>query len=357
MRHLTDSDNSIELRSERVGRKVMKKLGVGIIGVGAIGRLHAENLAKNIPNVTLVGIADSFVSAANEMGKKLGIDKIYADYHEMLDNKDVEAIVIAAPTFLKKDMVASAARKGKHIFVEKPMALTVKDCEDMIGEAKRAGIKLQVGYQRRFDHAFVKIEKAITAGDLGKIMIVNSATRDPPANVQGWSIDPKLSGGIWLDTCSHDFDAIRYLSRSEVTEVYAEAVNIVYDQLKPLGGFDTVLVTLTLSNGALAHVDSCQYTVYGYDVRAEVFGTKAVAFVGMGHNSGARIIRSDNLSEDLPMTFQERFGQAYRDELVDFADCVLSNRTPKVQGEDGLKAVEIGLACAESVQRHAPVKI
>jgi myo-inositol 2-dehydrogenase/D-chiro-inositol 1-dehydrogenase len=335
----------------------LKKLGVGIIGVGAIGRLHAENLAKNIPNVTLVGIADSNVSAAKEMGNKLGIDNTYADYHKMLDNPQVEAIAIAAPTFLKKEMVSSAARKGKHIFVEKPMALSVKDCEEMIGEAQKAGIKLQVGYQRRFDYAFVKIEKAIRAGELGKIMIVNSATRDPPANVGGWSIDPKLSGGIWLDTCSHDFDAIRFLSKAEVTEVYAEAVTIVYDQLKAVGGYDTVLVTLTLSNGALAHVDSCQYTVYGYDVRAEVFGTKAAAFVGMGQNSAARILKSDSMSEDLPLTFQERFGQAYRDELVDFADCVLNNKTPRVIGEDGRKAVEIGLACDESVRRHAPVKL
>ena len=325
--------------------------------MGAIGRLHAENLARNIPNVTLVGIADSNLVAAKEMGNKLGIENIYADYHDMLDNPQVEAIAIAAPTFLKKDMVSSAARKGKHIFVEKPMALSVKDCEEMIGEAQKAGIKLQVGYQRRFDYAFVKVEKSVRAGELGKIMIVNSATRDPPANVGGWSIDPKLSGGIWLDTCSHDYDAIRFLSKAEVTEVYAEATTIVYDQLKPVGGFDTVLVTLTLSNGALAHVDSCQYTVYGYDVRAEVFGTKAAAFVGMGQNSASRILRSDTVSEDLPLTFQERFGQAYRDELVDFADCVLSNKTPRVVGEDGRKAVEIGLACAESVQKHAPVRL
>ena len=335
----------------------MKKLGVGIIGVGAIGRFHAENLARNIPNVTLVGIADSNVSAAKEMGTKLGIEKIYSDYHEMLDSPEVEAIVIAAPTFLKREMVLSAARKRKHIFVEKPMALTVKDCDDMIEETKNAGIKLQVGYQRRFDFSFVKVEKAIRAGELGKIMIINSATRDPPANIGGWSIDPKLSGGIWLDTSSHDFDAIRFLSKSEVVEVYAEAVTIVYDQLKAVGGYDTVLITLTMADGSLAHVDSCQYTVYGYDVRAEVFGTKAAAFVGMGQNSDARILKSDSASGDLPQTFQERFGQAYRDELVDFADCVLSNRTPRVLGEDGRKAVEIGLACAESVQRHAPVKL
>jgi len=335
----------------------LRKLGFGIIGVGAIGRLHAEHLAKHIPNASLVAIADSYVAAAKEVAKKLDVENVYADYNEMLDNKDVEAIAIAAPTFLKRDMVRAAARKGKHIFVEKPMALNLDDCDDIIGEAKKAGIKFQVGYQRRFDHAFVKAEKAATAGYLGKIMIINSCTRDPPSNPQGWSIDPKLSGGIWLDTSSHDFDAIRFLSKAEITEVYAEAANIVFDHFKPLGGWDTVLVTLKLSNGALAHVDSCQWTVYGYDVRAEIFGTKGAAFVGMGENSAARIMKSDSVVEDLPLTFQERFAQAYRDELVDFADCVLNNRSPKVSGEDGRKGVEIGLACAESVRRHAPVKI
>ena len=334
-----------------------KKLKIGIIGVGAIGRFHAENLARNIPNTSLVAIADSYVTAAKEIAAKLGVEKVYQDYNEMLDDPEVEAVAIAAPTFLKKEMVPAAARKGKHIFVEKPMGLTPEECEVMISEAREGGVKLQVGYQRRFDHAFVKVEKAVVNGDLGKIMIINSATRDPPSNPQGWSIDPKLGGGIWLDTSSHDFDAIRFLSKAEVTEVYAEAANLVFDHFKPLGMWDTVLVTLKLSNGALAHVDSCQWTVYGYDVRAEIFGTKAAAFIGMGQNSGARILKSDAAIEDLPKTFQERFGQAYRDELVDFADCVLSNTNPKVSGDDGKKGVEIGLACAESVKQHAPVKM
>ncbi len=334
-----------------------RKLKFGIIGVGSIGRLHAENLARNIPNASLVAIADSYVTAAREVADRLGVDKVYADYNEMLDDADVEAVAIAAPTFLKKEMVPAAAKKGKHIFVEKPMSLTAEECGAMISVAEKAGVRLQVGYQRRFDNGFVRVEKAATAGDLGKIMIINSATRDPPSNPRGWSIDPKLSGGIWLDTSSHDFDAIRFLSKAEVTEVYAEATNIVYDHFKPLGAWDTVLVTLRMSNGALAHVDSCQWTVYGYDVRAEIFGTKGAAFVGMGENSSARILKSDSVIEDLPLTFQQRFGQAYRDELVDFADCVLSNRPPKVSGEDGKKGVEIGLACAESVRRHAPVKM
>lgn len=325
--------------------------------MGAIGRLHAEHLAKLIPNASLVAIADSYLAAAKDVAGRLGVDKVYADYNEMLRDQEVEAVAIAAPTFLKKDMVPAAARAGKHVFVEKPMSLTTEDCDVMISAARSNGVKLQVGYQRRFDNAFVRVEKAIVAGELGKIMIINSATRDPPSNPQGWSIDPKLGGNIWLDTSSHDFDAIRYLSKAEVSEVYAEATNLVFDHFKPLGQWDTVLVTMKMSNGALAHVDSIQWTVYGYDVRAEVFGTKASAFIGMGENSGARILKGDSLTEDMPLTFQQRFAQAYRDELVDFADCILNDRDPKVSGEDGKKGVEIGLACAESVKRHAPVAV
>ncbi len=200
-----------------------RKVKFGIIGVGAIGRLHAEHLAKHVHNASLVAIADSYVAAAKEVAGKLGVEKVYADYNEMLSDSEVEAVAIAAPTFLKKEMVPAATRKGKHVFVEKPMSLTVAECDMMISEARRAGVKLQVGYQRRFDNGFVRVEKAVASGDIGKIMIINSATRDPPSNPQGWSIDPKLGGGIWLDTSSHDFDAIRFLSKAEVTEVYAEA--------------------------------------------------------------------------------------------------------------------------------------
>ncbi len=157
--------------------------------MGAIGRLHAENLAWNIPNASLVAIADSYVAAAKEVAAKLGVEKVYADYNEMLDDAEIEAVAIAAPTFLKKEMVPAAARKGKHIFVEKPMSLTADECEMMISEARKAGVKLQVGYQRRFDHGFVKVEQAVVAGDLGKIMIINSATRDPrPTRRDGPSI-------------------------------------------------------------------------------------------------------------------------------------------------------------------------
>ncbi|HKW04058.1 MAG TPA: Gfo/Idh/MocA family oxidoreductase [Nitrososphaerales archaeon] len=337
--------------------KSSKKLGFGIVGVGAIGKVHAQNLAGNVPRATLVGIADAYIEVAKKVGESLGIENIYSDYRKLLEDKDVDAIVVATPPFVKREIVVAAAESGKHVFVEKPMALSLEDADEMISRSSKAGIKLQIGYQRRFDAAFVRAEKSIASGEIGKILLVKSFTRDPPGNPQGWTTDPKMSGGIMLDTCSHDFDAIRFLTKSEVTSVYAAGVNLIYPQLKTHGEVDNVVVTLRLANGALAYVDSCQYTVYGYDIAAEVLGMKGAVHIGIGRNSAVKVLGKETEFTDYPQTFQERFGQAYRDELVDFCNCILENREPRVTGKDGRAAIEIGLAARLSMSKDAPVSL
>ncbi|MGI0081364.1 MAG: Gfo/Idh/MocA family oxidoreductase [Nitrososphaerales archaeon] len=332
----------------------MKYLGVGLVGVGSIGSVHAENLGEKLPRASLLAISDVNMELANQIAGKLGVNKVYSDYQELLENKSVEALVLAIPTFLKHKMIIQAARAGKHVFVEKPLALSLEEADAIIEVCRKADVKLQVGYQRRFDHAYAKVERSIASGEIGQILIVRSWTRDPPANPQGWSIDPKLSGGIWLDTCSHDFDTVCFLTKAKVVSVYAKGANLVYDQLEPYGGFDNVLVTLELSNGALAQIDSCGYSVYGYDAGAEVLGTLGAAFVGMGRNSSADIVNKTSITRDLPRTYQERFAQAYHDELEDFVNCVLENREPRVTGKHGRDAVQIGLAASQSIEVKGP---
>jgi myo-inositol 2-dehydrogenase/D-chiro-inositol 1-dehydrogenase len=333
----------------------LKKLGLGVVGVGAIGVLHAENIAQRIPNAELVAVSDVNVEAANNVAARWGVKHVYSDYRQMLEDRNVEGLVISVPPFLKREMIIEAARRGKHIFVEKPMALSLHEADDIINATR--GLKLQVGYQRRFDNAFVRLEKSIAQGDVGRMLLVRSWTRDPPGNPQGWSTDPKLSGGIWLDTCSHDFDAIRFLTKASVTRVYAVGANLVYEQLRPNGDFDNVLVTLELDNGALAQVDSCGYTVYGYDAGIEILGTKGAVIAKMGVNSTAEILKKGQSTQDLPQTFQEKFGQAYRDEVADFVSCVLEDREPKVTGKDGKEAIRIGLAASQSAKEKAPVYV
>jgi myo-inositol 2-dehydrogenase/D-chiro-inositol 1-dehydrogenase len=334
-----------------------KKVGIGLVGAGSIGRVHARNLAYYIPRARLVGIADTYVDAANKLAAELEVDKVSQDYNELLENPEVDALLLAVPPFLKPEMISNAARKGKHIFVEKPLALSLKEADQIIAAADKGGIKVQVGYQRRFDNSLREAENAIKAGKLGRILFVSSRTRDPPAKPLGWSTDPKLSGGIMLDTCSHDFDVIRWLSGKEVERVYADGVTLVYEELKQGGIPDNVLVTLNLQGGALAHVDSCGYTVYGYDSSAEVLGTEGAVFVGIGERNSALVMNSDGYRGQFPQSYPERFGQAYHDELEDFVDCILHDRQVRVTAADGRAAVEIGLAATESMKRHEPINL
>jgi myo-inositol 2-dehydrogenase / D-chiro-inositol 1-dehydrogenase len=335
-----------------------RRVGFGVVGVGAMGRYHAENLAQNIPNAKLVAIADTMVEPAKALGARLGVETFYSEFGSLIDDKAVEAILLAVPPFLKKDMIVRAAKAGKHVFVEKPMTLSSKDADEIIRETDRAGIKIQVGYQRRFDRAFCKVEAAINEGRIGKVLLMSSHTRDPPGLSPNYYLDFAKSGGIMADTCSHDFDVIRWLSGSEVTKVYADGEILVYEkELRPANIPDHVVVTLTLEGGAMAHVDSSAYAVYGYDVQAEIIGTKGAAFVGISEKNSALILDSSGHHGEYPSSYLERFGQSYHDEVQDFADCILENRTPKVSARDGKAAVEIGFAADESLRKKAPVTI
>jgi len=335
-----------------------RKVGVGLVGVGAMGRTHAENLALKIPRARLAAVADAFVEPARRVASSLNVDTVYSDFSGLIDDKNVEAIVIAVPPYLKKDMIVKASRAGKHVFVEKPMTLSSKDADEIIRESDKAGIKIQVGYQRRFDHSFRRAEAAIREGKIGKILMMSSHTRDPPGLSPNYYLDFAKSGGIMADTCSHDFDVIRWLSGTEVTKVYADGEILVYHkELDPSGIPDHVVVTLSLKGGGMAHIDSCAYAVYGYDVQAEVIGMKGAAFVGIGERYATTILDESGHHGEYPASYTERFGQAYHDEVEDFVNCIIESRPTRVTARDGKAAIEIGFAADESMKRKAPVSI
>ncbi len=186
----------------------MKNIGVGVIGVGAIGRLHSENYATKVPGASLVGIADVNTAAANELASKLGVKTVYSDYYQLLVDPSVDAVVVATPPFLKKDITVAAAERHKHVFCEKPMTLSLRDADEMISAVQRSGIKFQVGYQKRSDTSFMHARQAIETGEIGNVILARAHNRDPPTTIGGWSADPKKSGSVFLDTSSHDFDAL-----------------------------------------------------------------------------------------------------------------------------------------------------
>jgi myo-inositol 2-dehydrogenase/D-chiro-inositol 1-dehydrogenase len=333
-----------------------KTVPIGVIGVGNIGRVHAQNLARRVPNAELVAIADANKAAADAVAAETGVEQVYGDYKALLENRDVQAVVVATPTFLKLEVVKAAARAGKHIFCEKPMALTLKEADEFIAVSEKAGIKFQVGYQRRFDPSYMRLKQAIDAGEIGTMLLLRSNTRDPPQKVAGWA-DPKVSGGIFLDTSSHDYDVIRWLSGSEAESVLADGATTAYPELEALGDKDTTMTIIKLANGALAHVDACRVSVYGYDIRAEVVGTEGAIFMDIGKSSETHVLKKSWESNEYSYWYQERFDEAYRGELEGFAGSILNDTTPKVTARDGRAAVEIGLAARLAMQERRAVSL
>lgn len=335
----------------------MKNLGVGVIGVGAIGRLHSENLAASVPGASLVAIADVNSATANELGPNLGVRRVYSDYAELLDNPEVEAVVVATPPFLKKEITLAATERKKHVFCEKPMTLSLEGADKMIAAVQRSGVKFQVGYQKRSEVSFIQAKKAIESGEIGRVIFARLHNRDPPTTIAGWSADPRRSGSVFLDTCSHDFDALRWLTGSEVTRVYADGNASMYEELRKNGDYDTVVVDMRMVDGAMAQVDACGYTPYGFDSGAEIVGTEGGIKIGMGESGFAHIFKAGKVSNERHSYWGSRWAKAYKEEMSAFVECIRTDGKPRVTIQDGRAALETGLAAWKSAMNGKPVSL
>jgi predicted dehydrogenase len=334
---------------------VSKELRLGVVGIGSIGRVHAENLAGRISNARLIAVADTNLPAAETLASSLGVKAVYSDYRKLLTNVDVDAVVIAVPTFLKREMTIAAAEAGKHIFCEKPMALSLEEANLMIGAKERASVKFQVGFMRRFDQSHLMAKEAIKRGELGDILMISSHGRDP-GKVAGWGADPKLSGGVFAENCSHDFDSIRWLCATEVSRVYVDGSAFLFDEMRNNGDYDNAAIMHRLASGTIGQVDT-GYSVYGHDVRVEVMGSEGAILMSMGKETNTAVLKRDSISNQYPRSYPARFAQAYRDEMTDFVACVLEDREPKVTAKDGRAAVEIALAAWRSVKETKPISL
>ena len=330
------------------------ELGIGLIGAGAIGRVHATNIHRSIKGARLAAVADIDQKAAKSVA---GDANVYSDFHEMVSDPSVEGIIVCTPPFLKLEITKEAANAGKAVFCEKPISVTLDEADRMKEIVKKGGIRFQVGYQRRFDPSYMKARHSMETGELGQLLLLKEHNRDPPGPILGWSTMPAKSGGIFLDTTSHDFDAVRWLSGSEVERVYAEGAALVYEDLRKNGDFDTTTVVMKLASGALAYVDSCYNTVYGFDSGLEMLGTKAAVSIGMGERSFAHVRTSAGTSNEYFDGYATRWAQAYKDEIEDFVDCVRTGREVKVGIADGLEALRIGLAARASIAEGRPIPV
>ena len=332
----------------------MKKLKVGIIGAGRIGQVHAKSITYHIPQAEIVAISDIYVEGAKKVAEELGISAYYQDYHEILNNPEIEAVLICSSTDTHADIACEAAAAGKHIFCEKPVDLTVQKIKNVIAAVDKAGVKLQIGFNRRYDHNFAHIKALANDGKLGNLQTIKITSRDPEPPAIEYV---KVSGGIFLDMTVHDFDMARFIG-GEVDEVYANATVMVDDAIGEAGDVDTALVALKFKSGAIGVIDNCRKACYGYDQRLEVFGSGGQASAANDTPTNVAYINENGNVTDKPLYFfLERYMQSFTDEMAEFIDAVVNDKETKTTVYDGLEALRLGLAAKLSVAEHRPVKL
>ena len=325
----------------------MEKINVGVIGVGRIGSMHARNLKYQVSGVNVLGVADVFEEAAQKVTNELAIPIAEKDYHLLLENKDIDAVIICSSTDTHAQIISEAAKAGKHIFCEKPIALDLKKIDEAIAAVEKAGVKLQVGFNRRFDPSFRKAKKMVAEGKIGTPHLVRISSRDPEPPPISYI---KVSGGIFLDMMIHDFDMARYLLDQEVTELMAIGNCLVDPAIGKAGDIDTAIVSLKYEGGALGAIDNSRQAVYGYDQRIEVFGSKGCVVVGNKKPTEVEVSGAQDVKSDKPVFFFiERYTESYLAEMEEFIRCIKEDTEPLVGGFDGKMAVLMGYAAKESL--------
>ncbi|MDO6355665.1 inositol 2-dehydrogenase [Caloramator sp. CAR-1] len=333
----------------------MKKIKIGIIGAGRIGKLHAENIVNNFKNVEIKAIADVYADKIMDWARSIGIVNVYSDHRDIINDPEIDAVLICSSTNTHAQFTIEAAKAGKHIFCEKPIDFDVNRIKEALEAVEKAGVKFQVGFNRRFDHNFRKVYEMVRRGKIGLPHIIKVTSRDPQAPPIDYV---KVSGGMFLDMTIHDFDMVRYLSGSEVEEVFVYAGVLVDPAIGEAGDVDTAVISLKLKNGAFAVIDNSRKAVYGYDQRVEVFGSKGSITVSNDTDSSAVLSCEEGVISEKPKYFfLERYKDSFVEELKDFFEAIEKDIEPPVTGIDGLKPVLIGLAAKKSLEEKRPVKI
>ena len=327
---------------------------VGIIGAGRMGSFHAETLARRLPGTRLAAVADPAPGAAQRLADRLGCPRALTDPGQMLTDPAIDAVVIATSARTHARLTEAAARAGKAVYCEKPMALTLADADRAIAAAGQAGVPLQVGFNRRYDAGFRAAHDKIAAGAIGTPHMLRSLTRDPkladPAPIPPWT--------IFLETLIHDFDALRFLNPgAEPVEVFALADALIRPDFKDRGLLDTAVVTVRFDNGALATAEASFQAVYGYDVRGEVLGSAGMLTVGDLRSTHLTVYDPHGITAACVTYDQDLFRDAYTAELADFTDRVRTGRTPAVTGQDARAALSIARAAIQSVTTGSSVRI
>ncbi len=329
-----------------------KTVNFCVIGAGRAGTVHAKNIKTRIKNAELTAIVDQQIDAAKKLAEELGVNAVYKDLSTALKKSNFDAVVITTPTFTHASLTLEAAEAEKHVFCEKPMALTLEEADKMISSTKRYGVKLQIGFMRRFDPEFKAAKKLIANGEIGKIVLMRSVGRGPGLPPE-WALNPKTGLGFLAEVNSHDFDTLRWLMGDDFSSVFCQVSPLLRPDLseKYPGFYDVAIVLVRFKNNGLGIIDGACPVRYGYDARVEVLGTEGMITVGETRGTTLTHVSKDmHIITGSFKSWRDRFREGYINEIEHFIDCIINDKEPSVTGYDGIKVLEAVLAAHRSVE-------
>lgn len=332
-----------------------KKLKIGLIGLGRLGSVYGSHLAHHVPNADLYAVSDANGSLAKSFAKKYDLKKWYQNYGDLVADNEVEAIAVITPTSTHKNIVIDSLKAGKPVFCEKPISISLDEAKKILQTVEKTGTFFQMGFQRRFDRGYQEAKKKIDRGEIGSPVVLRSSSRDPFAPPLEFC-DPQKSGGLILDMGIHDFDIAR-MFMGEIESIYSIGGVLAYPEMKKIGDIDNAVISLYFENGSLGVVDISRNAVYGYDIRAEILGTKGTIKVGYLRETPVLTLTKKGVTHDVVPHFMERFGEAYLTQIQDFTDNVLKDKEPTISAKDGVLALKVGLAATKSLHENRPVKL
>jgi myo-inositol 2-dehydrogenase/D-chiro-inositol 1-dehydrogenase len=332
-----------------------QQLHIGIVGAGRIGRVHAETLAFRLPESQVMAIADVNRETAQAVADRCNIPKVAESSAEIFADPQIEAVLICSSTDTHADLIVRAAKAGKHIFCEKPIAYSLGQIDRALAAVKAAGVQLQIGFNRRFDANFARVRQAVAGGEIGVPSMMHIVSRDPGPPPLAYI---RVSGGMFMDMTIHDFDMARFLIGDEVEEIYTTGGVMVDPEIGLAGDLDTALIVLRFRNGVIGAIDNSRKAAYGYDQRVEILGSEGKIEMDNCYPNQAVVSSGKNVYKDLPLNFfMERYTESFVGELRSFVAAVRELRQTAVTGIDGRIPVVMALAARKSFDEHRPVRL
>lgn len=333
----------------------MKKLNIGIVGAGRIGKVHAASITYHIPQAQIAMVTDVYEAAAKALAETYGVPRYSTDYMDIINDPEIDAVLVCSPTPTHADISIAAMKAGKHVFCEKPVDLTIEKIKKTAQVAQETGRKLQIGFNRRFDHNHGKVQQMAANGTLGNVELIKITSRDPEPPSPEYA---SSSGGLYIDMMIHDFDMAMFLAGCDVTEVYAMGTSLVDKRIGEAGDVDTAIVTLTFANGAMGVIDNSRRAAYGYDQRVEVFGSLGMAAGENDGDSTVKVSTAAGVVSDKPQYFfLERYMASFVEEMRQFIAAITEDKDVPVGIHAGLMSVVLAKAAKKSLDEHRPVKI